>query len=605
MSDYRPPLDDIRLVLAEITDIAAICDLPGYEHVDPETVDGVLDELGRFVAEVVAPVNRIGDEEGCSVTDGVVTTPEAFGTAWAKFVDAGWGAISQDPDYGGGGFPGLVQTVMTEMLATASRAWSMGPMLTVGALDALHSFADEGQKETYLPKMVSAQWSGTMNLTEPQAGSDVGALTTRAVPQDDGSYRVFGTKIFITFGEHELTENIIQLVLARVPNSPPGTKGISLFIVPKYLVGDDGSLGARNDYKCLSVEHKLGLHASPTCVLSFGDAGDGAVGYLVGEEHQGMRYMFKMMNNARLGVGVEGLAVTERALQQAADYAIERRQGRAIGAPAGEQSAIVDHADVRRMLLTMRAYADAMRCLLYLNSASIDVAARHPDADVRQAASDRAELLTPISKAWCTDVGVEMSSLGIQVHGGYGYIEETGAAQHWRDSRISPIYEGTNGIQAMDLVGRKLAMNGGAVMTDLMAEIAATGDDLTAAGDGFATIRDGLADAHGAMEEATGWLMAHGLSDPNDAMAGASPYLRMFGQLVGGWLLARLALGAQRRLDAGEGDGGEGDATHLATKVVAARFYAEQLLPVVRAQLGAVTAGKGDLFEIPADAFSA
>ncbi len=600
MSDYRPPLEDIRLVLDEISDISAICDLPGYEHVDPETVNSVLDELGRFVAEVVAPVNRIGDEEGCTVTDGVVTTPEPFGAAWDKFVEAGWGAVSQDPDYGGGGFPGAVQTVMTEMIATASRAWSMGPMLTVGALDALHTFAGEDLKETYLPRMVSGQWSGTMNLTEPQAGSDVGALTTRAVPQDDGSYRIFGTKIFITFGEHELTENIIQLVLARTPDSPPGTKGISLFVVPKYLVDDDGQLGARNDYRCLSVEHKIGLHASPTCVLSYGDGGVGATGFLVGEEHQGMRYMFKMMNNARLGVGVEGLAVTERALQQAADYAVERRQGRAIGAPAGEQSAIVDHADVRRMLLTMRAYADAMRCLLYLNAALLDMATRHADADVRQAASDRAELLTPISKAWCTDIGVEMSSLGIQVHGGYGYIEETGAAQHWRDSRISPIYEGTNGIQAMDLVGRKLAMNGGAVMADLLAEIAAIDNDLVSAGEAFVPIRDGLADARDAVEEATTWLMSNGLVDPNDAMAGATPYLRMFGQLVGGWLLARLALGAQRRIDTGEGD-----ATHLATKVVAARFYAEQLLPTVRAQLGAVTAGKRDLFEVPADAFSA
>jgi hypothetical protein len=373
-----------------------------------------------------------------------------------------------------------------------------------------------------------------------------------------------------------------------------------LFVVPKYLVDDDGQLGARNDYRCLSVEHKIGLHASPTCVLSYGDGGVGATGFLVGEEHQGMRYMFKMMNNARLGVGVEGLAVTERALQQAADYAVERRQGRAIGAPAGEQSAIVDHADVRRMLLTMRAYADAMRCLLYLNAALLDMATRHADADVRQAASDRAELLTPISKAWCTDIGVEMSSLGIQVHGGYGYIEETGAAQHWRDSRISPIYEGTNGIQAMDLVGRKLAMNGGAVMADLLAEIAAIDNDLVSAGEAFVPIRDGLADARDALEEATTWLMSNGLVDPNDAMAGATPYLRMFGQLVGGWLLARLALGAQRRIDTGEGD-----ATHLATKVVAARFYAEQLLPTVRAQLGAVTAGKRDLFEVPADAFSA
>ncbi|MFT6549241.1 MAG: alkylation response protein AidB-like acyl-CoA dehydrogenase [Acidimicrobiales bacterium] len=600
MSDYRPPLDDIRLVLDEISDITAICDLPGFEHVDIETIDGVLDELGRFVAEVVAPVNRIGDEQGCSVTDGVVTVPDEFGVAWDRFVESGWGAISQDPDYGGGGFPGAIQTVATELLATASRAWSMGPMLTVGAVEAIRLFGDEGLKETYLPKMVTSEWSGTMNLTEPQAGSDVGALTTRAVPQDDGTYRIFGTKIFITFGDHELTENIIQLVLARTPDSPPGTRGISLFIVPKYLVADDGSLGERNDYRCLSVEHKLGLHASPTCVLAFGDAGDGAVGYLLGDEHQGMKCMFSMMNNARLGVGIEGLAVTERALQQASDYAMERRQGRAIGGPAGEQAAIIRHADVRRMLLTMRAYTDAMRCLLYLNAATLDVARRHPDADTRQRAAERAELLTPISKAWCTDLGVEMTSVGIQVHGGYGYIEETGAAQHLRDARISPIYEGTNGIQAMDLVGRKLPMSEGAVIADLLADIAGTVSDLASAGGDFESISAGLADALAATEEATTWLMEHGLADPNDAMAGASPYLRMFGQLVGGWLIARLALGAHRRILAGEGD-----ADFLGSKIVAARFYAEQLLPVTRAQLGAVTAGAGDLYAVADDAFSA
>ena len=346
MTEYKPPLNDIRLVLNEISDISRLCDLPGYEHVDVETVDGVLEELGRFAAEVISPVNKIGDQEGCSVSDGVVTMPEEFGKAWDHFVDAGWGAISQDPDYGGGGFPLAVHTILTEMLATASRAWSMGPMLTAGAIDCLHTFSDEAQKEVFLPKLVTGEWSGTMNLTEPQAGSDVGALTTKAVPQEDGTYRIFGTKIFITFGEHELVENIIQLVLARTPDSPPGTKGISCFIVPKYLVEDDGSLGERNDYRCLSLEHKLGLHASPTCVISYGEAGDGAVGYLIGEEHQGMRYMFKMMNNARLGVGVEGLAVAERALQQASSFALDRRQGKAIGAEAGEQSLIIEHTDV-------------------------------------------------------------------------------------------------------------------------------------------------------------------------------------------------------------------------------------------------------------------
>jgi alkylation response protein AidB-like acyl-CoA dehydrogenase len=602
MSDFRSPTDDIRLVLREISGIEGICDLPAFEHVDPDTIDGVLDELGRFVSEVVAPTNRIGDEQGCSVADGVVTVPDEFKKAWDQYVAAGWGAISQDPDYGGGGFPGAVQTVLTELLATANRAWSMGPMLTLGAVDALHTFADEGQKEVFLPRMVSAEWSGTMNLTEPQAGSDVGALTTKAVPRDDGTYRIFGSKIFITFGEHELAENIIQLVLARTPDSPPGTKGISLFIVPKFLVDDDGSLGERNDYMCLSVEHKLGLHASPTCVMSYGESGDGAVGYLVGEENQGMRYMFKMMNNARLGVGVEGLAVSERALQQAAAFAQERRQGRAVGAPAGEQSPIVDHADVRRMLLTMRAYTDAMRCLLYLNAATVDVARHHPDPDVCLAASERAELLTPISKAWCTDIGVEMASLGIQVHGGYGYIEETGAAQHLRDARISPIYEGTNGIQAMDLVGRKLPMRAGAVMGDLIAEIRAFDAVLAVAGDEFDSIRSNLADSVAALAEATQWLMANGLDNPNDALAGATPYLRMFGQVVGGWLLARLALGSRRRLDVGEAHFETG---MLEGKIVAARFYAEQLLPIARAQLGAVTAGADDLFALAADGFSA
>jgi alkylation response protein AidB-like acyl-CoA dehydrogenase len=476
----------------------------------------------------------------------------------------------------------------------------MGPMLTVGSLDALHAFGDEGQRETYIPKMVTAEWSGTMNLTEPQAGSDVGALTTKAVPHDDGTYRIFGTKIFITFGEHELAKNIIQMVLARTPDSPPGTRGISLFIVPKYLVAEDGSPGERNDYTCVSLEHKLGLHASPTCVISYGESGGGAVGYLVGEEHQGMRYMFKMMNNARLGVGVEGLAVTERALQLAADFALERRQGTAVGAQRGEQSAIVEHADVRRMLLTMRAYTDAMRCLLYLNSSALDVAGHHPDPETRQAAAERAELLTPISKAWCTDVGVEMASLGIQVHGGYGYIEETGAAQHLRDARISPIYEGTNGIQAIDLVGRKLSLRAGGVMGDLLDEIAAIDGALEEAGDDFASIRSNLADGLAAFREATAWIIANGVDDPNEALAAATPYLKMFGQVVGGWLLARLALGARRRLAEGVGD-----TAHLEGKIVAARFYAEQLLPVARAQLGAVTAGAGDLFAISADGFSA
>ena len=598
VSDYRAPLADIRLVLHEIADLEGICGLPGFEHVDPDTIDGVLDEFGRFAEEVIAPTHRIGDAEGCSVSDGVVTLPQAFHDAYDQYLAAGWGAVTQDPDYGGGGFPALFQTVMTELLGTACRSWTLGPLLTVGAIDAIHRFGDEHLKETFLPRMVSGEWTGTMNLTEPQAGSDVGALTTRAEPCDDGTHRIFGTKIFITFGEHELTDNIVHLVLARTPDSPPGTRGISCFIVPKFLVNDDGSIGERNDLTCVSVEHKLGLHASPTCVMSYGDAGEGAVGYLIGEEHQGMRIMFTMMNNARLGVGVEGLAVSERALQLAAGFAQERRQGRAVGAAKGESSPIVEHPDVRRMLLTMRASVDAMRCLLYLNAATLDVAARHADPDVRQAATDRAELYTPISKAWSTDLGVEMASIGIQVHGGYGYIEETGAAQILRDSRISPIYEGTNGIQAMDLVGRKLPMGGGAVVTGLLDEIGSLDGDLATAGDDFGSIRGGLADGLDALNEATGWLMENGLADPRHALAGATPYLRMFGDLLGGWLLARLALAAVARTDAGDDD------PALADKVVIARFWAEQHLPLVRGRLGSVTAGFDDLMALGADRFS-
>ncbi|MDG2211610.1 MAG: acyl-CoA dehydrogenase [Acidimicrobiales bacterium] len=601
MSDYRTPLDDIRLTLDAITNISSICDLPGYEHVDPETIDGMLDELGRFVAEVIGPVDRVGDQEGCSVEDGVVTMPEEFQSAWDQFVEAGWSSISQDPDYGGGGFPGAIQTVMTEMLGAASRSWSMGPMLTVGAIDAIHSFGTEELKETYLPKMVANQWSGTMNLTEPQAGSDVGALTSKAVPQEDGSWRIFGTKIFITYGEHELAENIIQLVLARTPDSPPGTKGISLFIVPKYIVNEDGSLGDRNDYKCLSVEHKLGLHASPTCVLSYGESGEGAIGYLLGEEHQGMRCMFKMMNNARLGVGVEGLAVAERALQLASDYAQDRRQGRAVGSPAGEQSLIIDHADVRRMLLTMRAYTDAMRGVLYLTSAYLDIANRHSDADTAQDASDRAELLTPISKGWCTDVGCEMTSLGIQVHGGYGYIEETGAAQHFRDARISPIYEGTNGIQAIDLVGRKVPMKNGAVIKELLNEIQQFSQGLDGSSEEFVSIKKNLEEALVATEEATDWIFARGAENPNDVMAGATPYLKMLGQLVGGWLLARQAVFAEEQVKNGSD---KFDTEYLNSKIITARFYAEQLLPIAGSQLNAVTAGSSDLYAVQAEGFS-
>ena len=438
---------------------------------------------------------------------------------------------------------------MQEMLTASNMGFSLCPLLTQGAIDMLLHYGSEAQREIYLPKMVTGEWTGTMNLTEPQAGSDVGALSTKAVPGDDGTWRITGQKIFITYGEHDLADNIVHLVLARVPDAPPGTKGISCFIVPKFLVNDDGTLGERNSLECVSIEDKMGINASPTCVMAY----DGAVGYLIGEPNQGMRYMFKMMNNARVSVGVSGLALGERAYQDAVAYAHERHQGRAPGAPAGASSPIVEHPDVRRMLLTMRAHIEALRCLAYLNAESIDLAAHHPDEAVRTWRGELADLLTPMTKGWGTDVGVELTSLALQVHGGMGYIEETGVAQHYRDIRIAPVYEGTNGIQAMDLVGRKLPMRAGGVMADFLAGIEATAAELTDAGGALAAIGKQLADAHAVLRSTTDWLLANGLADPWNALAGATPYLRMCGIVTGGWLLARSALAAQRRPRRGGG----------------------------------------------------
>jgi alkylation response protein AidB-like acyl-CoA dehydrogenase len=547
------------------------------------------------MAEVVAPLNRVGDEQGSTLTaDGSVRTPEGFANAYEQYVAAGWGGVPFEPEYGGGGFPWLVALALQELLASANMAFSLCPLLTQGAIEMLTYHGSDEQRMRYLPKMVSGEWTGTMNLTEPQAGSDVGALTTRAVRQDDGSYRLTGTKIFITYGDHDLAENIIHLVLARTPDAPPGTKGISCFIVPKFLIGEDGSIGERNDITSVSLEHKLGIHASPTCVLSYGDHG-GAVGYLIGEENAGMRYMFTMMNNARLSVGLQGLALGERAYQLAVDYAVERRQGRAVGAPAGDPSPIVDHADVRRMLLTMRAYNEAMRCLLYYTAAMLDMGAHHPDVATRERHAERTALLIPISKAWCTDMGNVVTSIGIQVHGGAGYIEESGAPQHFRDARIAGIYEGTNGIQALDLVGRKLPMAGGAVVERLLSEMSGLDAALADAGDAMSGVRTQLADALGALGQATSWLVEHGAGEPVDAFAGASPYLELFGTVVGGWLLARSALAATDLLDSG-------DSTYsrpfLEAKIDVARFYCEQLLPRAAGLVPAVTAGAAPLFAL-------
>ncbi len=590
MSEYSPPLDDMKFALKEVVNVNSLSELPAFSEVGLEALDSLLDEASRFFNEVISPTNRTGDLEGSLLNDdGSVSTPSGFREAYAQYVDAGWGAISFDPEYGGGGFPWLVGIAVTEMLTAANMALSLNPMLTQGSIHALTAHGNQEQKLAWLPKLITGEWAGTMNLTEPQAGSDVGALTTKAELQDDGTYKITGQKIYITWGEHDLTENIVHLVLAKTPDAPPGTKGISLFIVPKFIINDDGSIGEENDIKCLSIEHKLGIHASPTCVLQFGDDG-GATGYIVGEENSGMRYMFTMMNQARLAVGLEGLAVADRAYQQALDYALERMQGRRADTPKGESVPIIDHPDVRRMLMTMKAYIEAMRCMIYLNAKSIDIAHHHPDEDERTRGHELTDLLTPLSKSWCTDLGNELTSLGIQIHGGMGFVEETGAAQHYRDIRIAGIYEGTNGIQAIDLVGRKLSMRKGDVVRELLLEINKTASELHSAN--LKGIARPLEDAVKDMQAATEWLIEKGGASTDDGLAGATPYLRMFGTTVGGWLLAKSALQAKKQIDEGN------DSEFLQAKIETAAFYAEQLLPQVSGLLPATVSGAESLYAI-------
>ncbi|MCY3585456.1 MAG: acyl-CoA dehydrogenase [Acidimicrobiaceae bacterium] len=612
MSEYSAPVDDMLFVLEHIAELDGLAAQEQFAHADLETAGALLDEAGRFMSSEVAPLNVPGDQQGLGFDEGVITHPDGFGEAYRKFVGAGWNGMAFDPDFGGGGMPWCVGLAVQEMLTSASMAFSLCPLLTQGAIDALLHHADETLQQTYLPKMISGEWSGTMNLTEPHAGSDVGALTSRAEPRPDGSYLITGTKIFITYGEHELADNIIHLVLARTPDSPPGTRGISLFLVPKFLVNPDGSLGERNDLRAVSTEHKIGIHASPTCVMSYGDNG-GAVGYMVGPEHGGMRAMFTMMNNARLSVGLQGLSLTERAYQQARDYAVERKQGRAIGTelPPGQSSPIVDHADVRRMLMTMRANAEAMRCVMYLNAAAIDESLSAADPDERAQADELVALLTPISKGWGTDLGVEMTSLGVQVHGGMGYVEETGAAQHWRDSRIAPIYEGTNGIQAADLAFRKLPLDGGKAMARLIGQIGETAAELAASDDAdLKAISASLSAGAEAFGNAAMWLGTQLASAPNDVAAGSTPFMRLAGVVVGGWLLARSAqaaanLLAEQGLSVAEardaGGSGPSGPQFLADKIATAHFYATQILSGAAGLVPAVTGGADQFYAIPAD----
>jgi alkylation response protein AidB-like acyl-CoA dehydrogenase len=596
MSDYRAPVADMRFALNDVIGIAEIARLPGYKEATADLVDAVLDEAAKLAGEVIGPLNRVGDQQGSVLENGVVRTPDGFRDAYRKFVEGGWNSVPFSPEIGGQGLPWTLSTAITEMWDAANTAWALCPMLTAGAVDALSHHASDELKAVYLPKLVSGEWAGTMNLTEPQAGSDVGALRSKAVPEN-GHYRITGQKIFITYGDQDYTDNIAHLVLARIEGAPAGVKGISLFLVPKVLVGEDGSFGPRNDLRVVSLEHKLGIHASPTCVMSYGE-NDGAIGYLIGRENDGMACMFTMMNNARLNVGLLGLGTAERAYQQARDFARERVQGRDI-ATGDNDVAIIRHPDVRRMLMTMKAQTEAMRMLAYYAAAQMDFARRHPEEAVRQRSQAVLDLLIPVVKAWCTDTGCEVANTGIQVHGGMGFVEETGAAQHLRDARIHPIYEGTNGIQANDLMGRKVLRDGGETakafietMHEVIGPLAEAGnDDLTA-------IRKTLEPSLEALEAATDWMVRTGQTDIALAASSAAPYLTLFGNTTAGWLMARAALAAAGRLAVADGDGGFLDA-----KIRTARFFGDQFLNRSAGLCAMVTAGGGPALGLDEELF--
>jgi len=594
MDGYRAPLDDIRFTLEHVAPLASLSSRQNFAHADLETVVGLLDEAGRFAEEVVAPTNRDGDREGARLVDGHVVTPDSFHDAYARYVASGWGAMQHPEDIGGGGFPLLAATAVKELITSANMAFSLNPLLTTGAVHLLTHHGSEGQRARYLPQMVTGEWSGTMNLTEPQAGSDVGAVTTRAEPVGDGTYRITGQKIYITYGDHDLSEQIIHLVLARLPDAPSGTKGISLFIVPKVRIEADGSLGAPNDVQVVSIEHKLGIHASPTCVMAFGERDGGAIGELVGEPHDGMRQMFTMMNDARLGVGLQGLAVAERAAQHAEAFARDRLQGRAPGAAPGVASPIIDHPDVRRMLLEMRATIDAMRALCYENARALDLAL-HAEDDERREGQRMADLLTPLSKSWCTDLGVELTSTALQVYGGMGYVEESGVAQHLRDARIAPIYEGTNGIQAIDLVMRKLPTDGGAVVLRLLDDLAAV--ELPTS---MADLAEPLRAAFEVARNVTGELLERRVDRTEDVLAGASAYLRLLSTVIATGLVVRGVASAHAVADAGSLSGYPSGA--LAARELRARVLVTRVLPIVHGLAPVVTAGADDLYALAPDA---
>ncbi|MBC8128726.1 MAG: acyl-CoA dehydrogenase [Rhizobiaceae bacterium] len=584
---YKAPVAEIAFSLKAVAglDRAMADGLTG--ELTPDLLDAILEEAGRFASEEMAPLGGVGDREGASVKDGVMTMPTGWKDLYARWTEGGWNALTGPAEYGGQGLPVALSAAVFEMWNSASMAFALGPMLTVGAVEAIVAHGSDELKRVYLEKLVTGSWMGTMNLTEPQAGSDLSALRTRAERRDDGSYRIFGTKIYITFGEHDFTDNIVHLVLARLPDAPAGVKGISLFVVPKFLVEANGALGKRNDVKCHSIEHKLGIHGSPTCTMiygdGFGETGEaGAVGYLVGEENKGLACMFTMMNNARLHVGVQGVGVAEAAFQHALAYAKERRQGRATGSVDTGMSPIVEHQDVARMLLTMKALTGASRAITYACGHAIDMSHAHDgDADASRRWTERANLLTPIAKAFPTDVGVEVASIGIQVHGGMGFVEETGAARLLRDSRIAPIYEGTNGIQAIDLVARKLPLSGGAAIAAYLDELSETVEAVRGSNQpGFGRTGEALFAAVQDFRETTEFLLrALGEKDMDTALSGATPYLRLAGLAAGAVYLAKGALAETGRED----------------RTALARFMAENLVAETASLKAQVLGGAASL----------
>jgi acyl-CoA dehydrogenase len=583
----------MQFVINEIAGLDEIASLPGFEDATADLVEAVLEQAGVLANEVFSPLNHPGDEYGTRIEDGVVVSPPGYAEAYSQFVESGWQGIGKSTAIDGQGMPFLVHSAVAEMWYASNMAFALCPLLTSGAIEAIEVHASVDLQNLYLPKMVSGEWSGTMNLTEPQAGTDLAAIKTRA-ERDGERYRIRGQKIYITWGEHEMTDNIVHLVLARLPDAPEGVKGISLFLVPKYLVNEDGTRGERNDLKVVSVESKMGIHSSPTCVMSYGDK-EGAIGYLVGEEHQGLACMFTMMNNARLEVGMQGVAISERAYQQALWFARERVQGIARGHT--ERSTIIHHPDVRRMLMQMRAITEAGRAVAYYASAQTDLAHHAASAEDRAAHQRRVDLIIPVVKGWCTEMAQEVTYLGVQVHGGMGFVEETGAAQYMRDARILTIYEGTTGIQALDLMGRKMLRDKGQAMAELIEELKAFGQQLSTGQGDFAAIATRFTTTLAALEDATSWYLQNAARDPDLGSAIGVDYMMLTGNVVCAWLMARAALVAQKHIDAGSSD------SFYPNKIKTALFFAERILPRSEAQAVMVKSGSASVMAIDADSF--